>query len=146
MAALTANRDTKARAAPWSDLHGDLVAADSTQFYKGGIVALDQSDGKLKKGATATTLVAIGRCEENVLTGTSNTRSVKALSGIFKWANSAAGDAIADDDVGKLCYIVDDQTVALTDGTGTRSIAGRVYKVDSDGVWVATAFPFTLGA
>jgi len=31
---------------------------------------------------------------------------------------------------------VDDQTVALTDGTGARSRAGIIAGVDSDGVWV----------
>jgi hypothetical protein len=31
---------------------------------------------------------------------------------------------------------VDDQTVAKTDGTGARSVAGKVFDVDSGGVWV----------
>jgi hypothetical protein len=39
-------------------------------------------------------------------------------------------------DVGKQCYLVDDQTVAKTDGTNTRSPAGFVRDVDADGVWV----------
>ena len=33
-------------------------------------------------------------------------------------------------------YIVDDETVAKTDGTATRSAAGKVVGLDSDGVWV----------
>ena len=32
--------------------------------------------------------------------------------------------------------MVDDQTVAKTDGTGTRSAAGVVVNVDALGVWV----------
>jgi hypothetical protein len=31
---------------------------------------------------------------------------------------------------------VDDQTVAKTDGSTTRSVAGIVRGVDTDGVWV----------
>ena len=39
-------------------------------------------------------------------------------------------------DIGSDCYIVDDQTVAKTSGTNTRSVAGKVFDVDADGVWV----------
>ena len=39
-------------------------------------------------------------------------------------------------DVGADCYIVDDQTVAKTNGTNTRSVAGKIIAVDADGVWV----------
>lgn len=136
MAALAANRDTLEMASAHSQLHSE-VGTDSTQYYKGGIVCVSTVTGKMVKGAAATTLIAIGRCEENVLTGASNTREINARSGTFKFLNSAAADAIAADDIGKACYIVDDQTVALTDGTGSRSRAGIVEKVASDGgVWV----------
>jgi len=141
MAALADNRDTLERASGNSQLFAE-VGTDSTQYYKGGIVCISTATGKVVKGATATTQIAIGRCEENYLTGTSNTRKIKARIGCFKYGNSAAADAIAADDIGKACYVVDDQTVALTDGTGTRSRAGIVAGVDSDGVWVQ----FTLNA
>jgi len=142
MAAITVDRDTPARDSSFGMEHG-LIALSSHQFWKGGFVVLDQADGLLKKGTTATGLIAVGRCEETFLTGASNTRRVKARSGIFKWLNSAAGDAILDDDIGKDCFIVDDQTVALTSASSTRSRAGTIYGVDSDGVWVATGFPLT---
>ena len=51
-------------------------------------------------------------------------------------AQVTAADAITLADIGKDCFIVDDQTVAKTDGAGTRSRAGRVFDVDADGVWV----------
>lgn len=140
MTALAADRDTPEAQTPDSMIH-QLPTASSTQFYSGGLLVLDQADGLVKKGSTATGLIAIGRSEENVLTGASNTRKIKAKSGIFRWGNSAAADAIAADDIGKDCYIVDDQTVALTDGTATRSKAGSIYDVDSTGVWVKTQFP-----
>ena len=47
-----------------------------------------------------------------------------------------SADAITLADVGSDCYIVDDQTVAKTNGTNTRSVAGKVFDVDADGVWV----------
>lgn len=132
MAALTDNRDTVERASAHSQRHAG-VGLSSTQFYKGGIIAYDSADGLVKKGVTSTTLIAIGRCEENVLTGAGNTRKINGRSGIFKYGNSASADLIAEDDVGKPCYIVDDATVALTDGTGTRSRAGIIDGVDTDG-------------
>ena len=52
------------------------------------------------------------------------------------FGNSTSTDAITLADVGSDCYIVDDQTVAKTNGSGTRSRAGRVFDVDSEGVWV----------
>lgn len=143
MTALAADRDTAERASPTSQLFCE-VGTDSTQYYQGGIVCISTSTGKVVKGSTATTLVAIGRCEENVLTGTSNTRKIKARTGCFKYDNSASADAIAADDIGKPCYIVDDQTVALTDGTSTRSRAGIIAGVDSDGVWVQFTLPISI--
>lgn len=144
MSALAADRDTPELASSFSMTYANVVAADSTQFYKGGIVCLDSADGKVKKGATSATLVCLGRSEENYLTGTSNTKKIKVKSGIFKFLNSASADLIADDDVGKTCYIVDDQTVALTSNSAARSAAGTVHSVDSDGgVFVAMKFPLS---
>lgn len=140
MTALAADRSTPSRGVTWETLT-ELSATDSTTYYKGGIVCLDQSTGKVIKGATGTGYVCLGRCEEAVVTGTSTTEKIKALSGIFRWGNSTSSDAIAADDIGKTCYIVDDQTVALTDGSASRSAAGVVYDVDSVGVWVSTGFP-----
>ena len=50
--------------------------------------------------------------------------------------NSAAGDAITRAEIGDVCYIVDDETVAKTNGTSTRSAAGTIRDVDAQGVWV----------
>jgi hypothetical protein len=141
MTALAADRDTLEKAAPFSSLMAE-IAASSTQFYKGGIIVLDQADGLIKKATTATGLIAIGRCEENVLTGASNTRKLKVRTGIFKYGNSASADLIATDDIGKDCFLVDDQTVALTSNSAARSRAGKVHSVDTDGgVYVAFTFP-----
>jgi hypothetical protein len=143
MAALTADRAlTVERDSAWDMIH-NFLGADSTQFYKGGMVCVDSADGKLKKGATSTTLRAIGRCEENYLTGVGNTRKIRCKSGIFKFQNSSAGDLIAATEIGATCFIVDDQTVAKTNGGATRSVAGIVYDVDTDGVWVAMKFPLS---
>lgn len=141
MTALAADTDIPERASPTSQLFAE-VGTDSTQYFKGGILCISTATGKVVKGSTAATLVAIGRCEENVLTGTSNTRKIKARTGTFKYANSAAADLIAADDIGKECFIVDDATVALTSNSAARSRAGIIEGVDPDGtVWVHFTLP-----
>lgn len=125
----TVRRDGEARALP--------VAA-ATILYAGGIVAVGAA-GFAVKGATATGLKAVGVAEERAdnSTGANGAINVSVRKdGVFLFANSAAADQITRADIGATCYIVDDQTVAKTDGTGTRSAAGQVFDVDADGVWV----------
>ena len=61
---------------------------------------------------------------------------MRVRRGVFQFQNSSAGDLIALANLGADCYIVDDQTVALTNGTNTRSVAGKIRDVDAGGVWV----------
>ena len=111
--------------------------AATTKILAGTIVALNAA-GYAVPGATATTLVADGRAEETVdnLTGAAGDQKITVRKGTFRFANSAAGDAITRTEIGKSVYLVDNQTVAKTDGGATRSIAGRVFNVDAQGVWV----------
>lgn len=84
----------------------------------------------------ATTLIAVGCFTESATAVSAGDARVRVKRGVFKFANSAAGDLIAQANVGADCYIADDQTVALTNGTNTRSRAGKIVAVDADGVWV----------
>jgi len=132
MAALSAARNTKERA---GDVF-DFPVKAAVKAIQGGIAVLDA--GYAAPGATATGLVAIGRFEDTYdnSAGAAGDLSARVKRGVFKFANSAAGDLIAQADVGADCYIVDDQTVAKTSATNTRSRAGQIVAVDSDGVWV----------
>ncbi len=132
MAALITARNTPERT---GDVFGMPVKA-AVKPIQGGIAVLNA--GYAAPGTVATTLIALGRFEETVdnSAGANGDLSVKIKRGIFKFGNSAAGDLIAQADVGADCYIVDDQTVAKTNGTATRSRAGKIVAVDSDGVWV----------
>jgi hypothetical protein len=133
MAALTADRNTPTKGEP--ELR-ELPVKAATTIYAGALVCLDAS-GWAVPGATATTLVAIGRAEEKVAnSGANGALNVKVRRGVFRFGNSASGDLIARTEIGKDCYIVDDQTVAKTNGSSTRSVAGKVYDVDAIGVWV----------
>lgn len=54
--------------------------------------------------------------------------------------NSTSTDAIAEDDRGKTCYLQDDNTVALTDNSGARTAAGKIYDLADDGASVVVQF------
>lgn len=133
MTALTSNRDTPQREGAFYE----FPVAASNKIFTGAIVCLNSSSLAVK-GATATGLKAVGRAEAlaDNSAGGNGAISVKVRRGIFRFANSTSGDLIALADVGADCYIVDDQTVAKTNGGSTRSVAGKIRDVDADGVWV----------
>jgi hypothetical protein len=115
-------------------LHNQGIKA-ATQVWAGGIAVVDA--GYMAPARAALSLIAIGVFQESVLnSGSAGAKSVEVLEGAYKFANSTAGDQIVQADLGKDCFLVDDQTVAKTDGTGTRSRAGKVHRIDSDGVVV----------
>lgn len=133
MTALSADRNTPRR-------EGDVLSgpvAASTLIYAGALV-MREADGYLTEGATATGSVAVGRAEERVdnASGSDGDLAVRYRLGVFRFANSASTDEITISEIGELCWIVDDQTVAKTDGTASRSPAGIVVDVDALGVWV----------
>jgi hypothetical protein len=87
-------------------------------IYAGALTVITAA-GYAKGGAVATTLKAVGRAEEHVdnTGGADGAVTVRVRKGIFRFKNSAAGDAITIADVGATAYIVDDETVAKTNGT-----------------------------
>ncbi|PKP93188.1 MAG: hypothetical protein CVT77_06555 [Alphaproteobacteria bacterium HGW-Alphaproteobacteria-16] len=103
-----------------------------------GTIACLNAAGYAVGGSTATTLVADGVFFETVDNsgGAAGDKSARVEKGVFHFLNSASTDAITIAEVGDDCYIVDNQTVAKTDGTSTRSKAGKIVDVDAQGVWV----------
>lgn len=116
----------------------DFPVAAATSLYGGAIVATDAS-GNAVPGSASTALKIWGRCEQQQINtvaagfGTAGDLTVTVRRGVFFLASGAGVDAIGDDDVGKLCYVIDDQTVGLTDGAGLRPAAGVVYNIRDDG-------------
>lgn len=133
MAALTGERDTKERS---GDTREPPVKA-ATKIFGGAMVAVG-TDGYAVPASTALGLKVLGRAESTAdnSAGTDGAIRVRVRAGKFRFANSAGGDLIARADTGADCYAVDDQTVAKTSGTNTRSVAGKIFDVDDQGVWV----------
>lgn len=140
MTALAKNRDTKELGLGLSPLVLVLPVTATKHIYAGSFVAMSAA-GTFEPASTLTTLKAIGRATKEVdnSLSLSPAPTCEVETGIFLWGNSAAADAIANDDIGKSCYLVDDQTVALTDGTGTRSFAGKICGLVGSQVAVATS-------
>ncbi len=116
----------------------------ATTIFAGSIVVLDAS-GWAKPAVTATGLVVAGRAEERVVNaGASGDLSVKVRAGIFRFGNSADADLITKAEIGDNCWLVDDETVAKTSGSATRSIAGLIVDVDAQGVWVLMGRALTV--
>lgn len=133
MTALTQDRNTPR-------LQGDVFSgavAASTTIYAGALV-MRNAAGYLIEGQTATGLVGVGRAEERVDNGSGSNGDLNAKfrPGIFRFGNSASADEITIAEIGDVAYAVDDQTVAKTDGSSSRSPAGIIVDVDAQGVWV----------
>ena len=139
--ALAADRNTPRR-------EGDILSgpvAAAVMVFAGALV-MRNAAGYLTKGATAVGSVGVGRAEEQVdnSSGAAGDKSLRFRPGTFRFKNSAAADAITIAEIGDKCFIVDDETVAKTDGAATRSPAGVIEDVDAQGVWVRVDEALTL--
>lgn len=133
MTALTADRATRSQLGR----NFSLPVAAGAVIHAGALVAMG-TDGYVHPGATATTLRGVG-CAQAAIDnsdGAAGAVRVPVARGVWQYANSGGADAITLADIGANCYIVDDQTVAKTNASNTRSVAGVVRDVDSGGVWV----------
>ena len=104
---------------------GEAKVGASKTIFAGSMVARLAATGFAEAAFTSTTIKVLGVAIRGVVNGTTaGAVSVGYEAGDFEFANSTAGDLLAQVDVGNNVYVVDDNTVAKTDGTGTRSIAG----------------------
>lgn len=141
MTALTAPRNTQERT---GDIRVGLLGASQTIFS--GALLMRNATGHIIKGGTATGSIGVGRAEADVTSTTAGETQVRYKPGIFRFVNSTSTDAITIAEIGDACFIVDDQTVAKTNGGGTRSAAGVVEDVDTLGVWVRFDEALTIAA
>lgn len=114
-----------------------VVAIAAATTVHNGLIACVNANGYAVEGSTATDLIYLGRFEETVTNaGAAGDVSVRIRTNeAFQFENSAT-DPVTQSNFGDFCFIEDNQTVAATDGTGTRSKAGRVVGIDEHGVWV----------
>ena len=133
MSALNSDRDSPRR----DGLQVSIPIAAATIVYMGGMAAINTAGYGVPAGPTAS-LKVLGVSEAQVdnSLGGAGAANIPVRKGTFRFANSASADLIAQADIGSVCYAVDDQTVAKTSNSGARPVAGTIFDVDTDGVWV----------
>jgi hypothetical protein len=106
---------------------------------KGALVCVDSAGRAMPGGLIAAgALAAVGKSSATYdnTGGAADAVDVEVEFGTFGWVSAGGGDAITADDVGKVCYVVDDQTVALTSDTDTRGVAGYITEYRNGEVFV----------
>lgn len=140
--ALTQGRKTQERG---GRQHGHPVAANAV-IHAGALVVLatgwatpgrtGAGADNAAKAADAATLQVVGVAEEGVTGGPVNGDvRVKTRAGFFLFDNLST-DPVTRADIGKPCFVVDDETVAKTSPNNTRARAGIVDDLEDAGVWV----------
>lgn len=130
MTGTTQGRNTNRRTAD----RISLLVDTGVTVYAGTMLAVLTTTGEAVSGGAASSGNVVGVAEDTV-TG-DGVQRVEARAGCFHFFNSASTDQIAAGDIGGIAYVVDNQTVAKTDNSGARKIAGAIVDVDANGVWV----------
>jgi hypothetical protein len=152
MAALTVERKTPKLGQdvlPSFACNLPLPVAAATKLFGGGMIAQNIL-GNIVAASALASLVVVGVSEKTVdnSTGIAGALTTVPRVGTFLMNNSGAGvDQITVANAGQVCYVADDNTVALTSLGGTRPVAGIIWALDNpvagtfpqypSGVWVA---------
>lgn len=138
MAALTQDRNTPRKYVE-RYLAEDAKIAATTTVYNGALTAAN-ANGELCPAADVASITVLGVSQQKMVNSTGAAANVtpkaKVAAGCFKF-KTTGGNAITAADVGKNCYVLDDQTVVRIGGTTNAIVAGVVDSMDPDGdVWV----------
>lgn len=134
MAALTEDRFRSNLLADCKSYVRPLAATQVV--YQGAIIVQESGADYVSVGATATGQIVLGVASAPVnSTGKADGDLLVPIeTGTFGFFdNSAAADEITAEHIRRACYLVNDNTVAATDGGATRSRAGTVFDVADDG-------------
>lgn len=106
-----------------------LPVKGNTKIFEGALVAID-STGFAIPGKKAAGLITAGRAEEFIdnTGGADGAKLIKVRRGTFKYSNDST-TPVTEKDLLKDCYIVDDETVTITE-IGT-SKAGKVIGLEN---------------
>ena len=110
------------------------VLADAT-IYRGAMVSASGA-GFAPAADTLGDVVGVAKETADNTGGATGDKKVLVEKGIYLFDNKS-DDPVPVTAVGDDCYATDDHTVAATQ-TGTLPIAGRVFAVEANGVWVET--------
>lgn len=103
-----------------------------------GTIAMLNTAGYAIMGAATGTLKILGVFNEQKdnSAGSAGDLSAEVITGEFRFENSAGADEVTLADIGKVVYVVDNETVAKTSNKGARPVGGICTDIDDYGVWV----------
>jgi hypothetical protein len=146
MTALTSARYTRQLDdKPFPYQFGNPIAANQTIYVGGMCGIITATQGYISDALTSTTFQIWGVAMAfnqfmqvyNNSAGAAGAFNVRTQRGCFAMFSGTAGDLLSQATVGKLVYVIDDQTVGLTNGGATRSLAGVHRQYDADGTcWI----------
>lgn len=113
-----------------ADYYQPLTIADGIYIYGGSLLFLNSS-GEVVVASPDQTMTCVGFHHGADIDNTDDGETVVPHRGVIDLANNGA--SIAADDIGKLAYAVDNQTVDLDSGSGTRCAVGSIEGIRSDG-------------
>lgn len=127
------------RQTPRRDLGLIRVPVKANIIVHAGLIAVVGSTGFAEEGKTATGLTYLGVFDETIdnTGGADGDCFVMVRNNKAFLFDNASADKVTQASVGKKCYITDAQTVSATSATNTKSEAGVVLEVTSEGVWIA---------
>ena len=117
------------------EIYSFPVAANAV-IWKGTIVALNAGNATAGAAGAGRVTVGIAQASADNTGGAAGALRVDVKRGTFLLRNSAGADEVTAANIGSPCYVVDNDTVARTHATNTRSVAGTIRAVGDGGVWV----------
>lgn len=133
MTALSAEKNIDKRSNATLPERLSFPVKGSTLILQGALVALNGGYAVPASSATGREIVGVAQETVDNSAGADGAKRIVVHAGVFTFENSASTDQITQADVGKDSFAVDDQTVAKTNGGATRSRAGRIINVNSNG-------------
>lgn len=136
--ALSKNRNTPVLGAGGVPVNTNYPVAANAIIYPGALVAKNAT-GYLVPASADNTLICVGTAAPvdglpiDNTGGSNGAVNCPVIQGVARYVN---GNGMTVAAVGGLAYAVDDETVSSSSSGGARPVAGTVYLVDSNGVWV----------
>jgi len=132
LAALTADRSTEHKG---EEFIIQLPVKASTKIYKGSLVTIDATGYALPSADTAATFVA-GIALEQVdnSSGASGAKFIRVAANVMALLNVTG--AFNQADVGKTCFVSDDNTVSVVATTNNIKVGRVLIRVSATSAWV----------
>jgi hypothetical protein len=116
-----------------------VPVAAATTLFQGALAGVAPDGSGYVTNVTATPnmrVLGVVKDRADNASGAAGAINATVERGVFAFANSSGDDAIGASDVGRVCYAVDNNTVARTSSLGARPAVGYVTRIENSLVFV----------